>query len=95
MELRITVRTARLDPGAGVLEIALSGDLDGRLRWTLAPAGNGGTRARYEQDTALRRRVPPGLRHLARPAFAANHALMMRAGRRGLRAWLGVHLDDA
>ncbi len=92
-ELRVTVVATTRDPGAGVLELALGGDLAGRLRWTLSP-WRGGTRAHYEQDTELRR---PFLRRLirpARPVLTANHAAMMRAGRRGLRAWLGVHLDE-
>ncbi|MDT0308811.1 SRPBCC family protein [Streptomyces sp. DSM 44917] len=96
-ELRVTATAARRDPAAGLLEVVLAGDLDGRVRWLLRPRP-GGTAVRYEQDTALRK---PGLRRLARPArplLIANHALMMRAGRRGLRARLGVragsHLDE-
>ncbi|MGK5529286.1 SRPBCC family protein [Streptomyces sp. URMC 129] len=91
--LRVGVRAGRRDPAAGLIEVLLSGDLDGWVRWTISPSGTGSA-VRYEQDTALRK---PLLRHLslpARPVFAANHALMMRSGRRGLRAWLGVHLDD-
>ncbi|MDT0345579.1 SRPBCC family protein [Streptomyces litchfieldiae] len=92
-DLHVTVRATRREPAAGVLEIALSGDLDGWLRWTLIPL-EGGTRVRHEQDTALRKPLLRRLAPVARPAFAANHAVMMRAGHRGLRAWLGVHLDD-
>nr|WP_234320177.1 SRPBCC family protein [Streptomyces sp. SBT349] len=92
-ELRVGVTEARRDEEARVLDLALTGDLDGRLRWTVTPRGPG-ARVAWEQDTALRK---PVLRRLTRPLgplFAANHALMMRAGLRGLRAWLGVHLDD-
>jgi len=87
-DITITARAARRDPEAGVLEIRMSGDLDGWARWTFAAAGPG-TRARYDQEVHV---TTPLLRRLAvpgRPFFRANHALMMRAGRRGLKA----HLD--
>ncbi|GAA4795106.1 SRPBCC family protein [Streptomyces sanyensis] len=88
-DLVVTVRARRQDRGAGVLEAALEGDLDGWSRWTLLPHG-GGTRAVYEQEVEVRR---PLMRRLAvpcRPLFRANHALMMRAGRRGLAARLAA-----
>ncbi|RLL65827.1 SRPBCC family protein [Streptomyces sp. Z26] len=86
-DLRVTARAVRQDPDAGVLEIAMSGDLVGRARWTLT-GERGGTRADYAQEVEVRK---PLLRLLAvpgRPLFRANHALMMRSGRRGLRARL-------
>ncbi|MEU9736573.1 SRPBCC family protein [Streptomyces sp. NPDC048002] len=85
--LTFTAREARRDPAAGVLEIALSGDLEGWARWTVTAHGTGSL-ARYEQVVDVRK---PLLRRLAvpgRPAFRVNHWLMMRAGRRGLRAHL-------
>ncbi|MFJ4524230.1 SRPBCC family protein [Streptomyces sp. NPDC088810] len=81
--LTSTVRETRRDPAAGVLEVTLSGDLDGWARWTVT-AGGPGTLARYDQDVRVRK---PLLRRLAvpgRPLFRLNHRLMMRAGRRGL-----------
>ncbi|MFJ4835105.1 SRPBCC family protein [Streptomyces sp. NPDC088747] len=86
-DLTFTGREVRRDPEGGVLEIAMSGDLEGWARWSLTAAGRG-TRARYEQEVEV---TKPLLRRLAvpgRPVFRANHALMMRAGRRGLRAYL-------
>ncbi|MFI8305847.1 SRPBCC family protein [Streptomyces sp. NPDC085927] len=88
LDLTTTVREERRDPLAGVLEVRLSGDLDGWARWTVTPAGPGGTHARYDQEVDVRK---PLLRRLAvpgRPLFHANHALMMRSGRRGLAAHL-------
>jgi uncharacterized protein YndB with AHSA1/START domain len=82
-DLTCTVREVRRDPAAGVLQTALSGDLDGWARWTVTAAGSG-TLARYDQLVRVRK---PLLRRLAvpgRPFFRANHRLMMRAGRRGL-----------
>ena len=86
-DLVLTVRRSRYDPAAGVLEGMMTGDLVGWGRWTVTPYA-GGSRAAYEQEADVRR---PLLRRLAvpcRPAFRANHALMMRAGRRGLTARL-------
>ncbi|MFJ6741793.1 SRPBCC family protein [Streptomyces sp. NPDC091279] len=85
--LTFTARETRHDPDAGVLEIAMTGDLDGWARWTLTAQGTG-TLARYDQEVDVRK---PLLRLLAlpgRPVFRANHRLMMRAGHRGLRAQL-------
>jgi uncharacterized protein YndB with AHSA1/START domain len=86
-DLTLTARDARRDPAAGILEIAMSGDLDGWARWTLTASGSG-TLARYDQEVDV---TKPLMRRLAvpgRPLFRANHALMMRAGRRGLAAHL-------
>ncbi|MFM9448556.1 SRPBCC family protein [Streptomyces acidiscabies] len=82
-ELSFTAREVRRDPVGGVLEIGMSGDLDGWARWTLEARGSG-TLARYEQVVDVHK---PLLRVFAvpgRPLFRANHRLMMRDGRRGL-----------
>lgn len=86
-ELTATVREGRRDPAAGVLEVAMSGDMEGWARWTVAPHGTA-TLVRYDQEVVVRK---PLLRRLAvpgRPLFRANHRLMMRAGRQGLAAHL-------
>ncbi|MEU6126210.1 SRPBCC family protein [Streptomyces sp. NPDC047123] len=86
-DLLVTARERRRDPVAGVLEIAMTGDLEGWARWTVTPAA-AGTRALYDQEVDVR---SPLMRRLAvpgRPLFLLNHALMMRAGRRGLAARL-------
>ncbi|KIZ17437.1 SRPBCC family protein [Streptomyces natalensis] len=86
-ELSVVATERMRDPGAGVLEITLRGDLGGWARWTIRP-GHGGTRVLFEQDVEV---CKPLLRCLAlpgRPLFRLNHALMMRGGRRGLAAWL-------
>jgi hypothetical protein len=86
-DLTFTAREVRRDPAARVLEIAMTGDLDGWARWTLTSDG-AGTLARYDQEVdvhkaLLRRFAVPG-----RPLFRVNHRLMMQAGRRGLVAYL-------
>lgn len=86
-DMTFTAREVRRDRAAGVLEIAMSGDIEGWARWTVTPHGSGSL-ARYDQvvdvnKPLLRRFAVPG-----RPVFRANHRLMMRAGRRGLLAYL-------
>lgn len=65
------------------------GDLEGWVRWTVGADGaGGGTRLLFEEDVIVNK---PLMRRLAvpcRPLFRANHALMMRQGRRGLSARL-------
>ncbi|AZM78721.1 polyketide cyclase [Streptomyces sp. KPB2] len=86
-DLTTVLREGRRDPAAGVLEVVISGDMEGWARWTVASHG-AGTLVRYDQEVVvgkplLRRLTVPG-----RPLFRANHRLMMRAGRRGLAAHL-------
>ncbi len=86
-ELRVTAHARLRDPVGGVLEVGMAGDLEGWARWTLTACSTG-TRALYEQEVEVRK---PLMRRLAlpcRPVFRANHAVMMRAGRRGLTAYL-------
>ncbi len=86
-DLTTVLREGRRDPAAGVLEVVMSGDMEGWARWTVASHGSG-TLVRYDQEVVVGK---PLLRRLAvpgRPLFRANHRLMMRAGRRGLAAHL-------
>ncbi|MFI9830164.1 SRPBCC family protein [Streptomyces sp. NPDC051913] len=86
-DLVFTAREVRRDRAGGVLEIAMTGDLEGWARWTITADG-AGTLALYDQVVDVNK---PLLRRLAvpgRPVFRANHRLMMRAGRRGLVAYL-------
>ncbi|MEV7195655.1 SRPBCC family protein [Streptomyces sp. NPDC093510] len=88
-DLVVTAEERRRDPAAGILEIGMTGDLDGWARWTVTATPTG-ARARYDQEVDVRR---PLMRRLAlpgRPLFLLNHALMMRAGRRGLAARLAA-----
>ncbi|MFD0371297.1 SRPBCC family protein [Streptomyces sp. NPDC127114] len=86
-ELVVATEVLRRDPAARVLEVGLRGDLDGWARWTLAAEG-AGTRALYEQEVEVRSPLMRTLAVPGRPLFRANHALMMRGGRRGLAAHL-------
>ncbi|TXS03546.1 polyketide cyclase [Streptomyces sp. col6] len=86
-DLVTTVRERRRDPANGILEAGLVGDLDGWARWTVTAYGPG-TRVVYEQEVEVRRTLIRVLALPCRPVFRVNHALMMRAGRRGLAARL-------
>jgi hypothetical protein len=83
-DLVVTARESSNNPAAGVLEIVMTGDLEGWARWTVGSRG-GRTHVLFEQDVRVRRRLMRALAVPCRPLFRANHALMMRGGRRGLR----------
>ncbi len=87
-ELNFLLTRQRADPLAGVLEASMSGHLEGTSRWTIAAHGRG-SRIVFEESVRTNRWALNKLVFLgARPAFAANHALMMRHGRDGLRTFL-------
>jgi hypothetical protein len=66
-----------------VLEVGVSGDLDGSVRWLLAPV-NGGTRMDFEQT--VRVSGPLALAsYVARPVLRWNHHRMMLGCIAGLR----------
>lgn len=86
-DITFTARERRRDPAAGVLEIGMTGDIEGWAGWTVT-AGGPGTLARYEQVVEVRKPLLRRFAVVGRPLFRANHRLMMRAGRRGLAARL-------
>jgi hypothetical protein len=75
------------EPQSRMLEAQMTGDLAGFSRWTITPAIHGTTLV-FEERVEARKPMLRRLGAVARPAFVANHALMMRHGRRGLRAYL-------
>jgi uncharacterized protein YndB with AHSA1/START domain len=89
-DLTVTARATRQDPGARVLEVAMTGDLEGWVRWTVEAAPSGATRLLFEQDVTVRKPLMRVLAVPCRPLFRANHAAMMRSCRRGLRARLAA-----
>lgn len=69
---------------APVLEVTITGDLEGWVRWTLTPA-DGGTRTDFAQEVTVTGALALASR-VARPVLAWNHHRMMRGCERGLRA---------
>ncbi|MER5543579.1 SRPBCC family protein [Streptomyces sp. NPDC002589] len=87
--MTFTARETRHDPDAGILEIAMSGDIEGWARWTVTAAGSG-TLARYDQVVSVNKPLLRRLAVPARPVLRLNHRLMMAAGRRGLVRYLAA-----
>ncbi|MGH3329760.1 MAG: SRPBCC family protein [Nocardioidaceae bacterium] len=81
--LEFTLSPLRQEPGRGVLEARLHGDLDGWSRWTLRTAGPT-TNLLYEQEVTTPGRALATAARVARPLLLLNHAWMMRGGQRGL-----------
>lgn len=79
------------NPAAGVLEATLTGDLEGFSRWTIRSDGRA-TTAIFDEEVIAHKALLRKLALIARPAFRANHRLMMRHGQQGLRTYLAGHL---
>ncbi|WP_327292053.1 SRPBCC family protein [Streptomyces sp. NBC_01198] len=92
-DLVVTARSTRQDPVQRILEVAMTGDLEGRVRWTVTANGPG-TRLLFEQEVVVRKPLMRLLAVPGRPLFVANHALMMRSGRTGLLARLAADRGD-
>lgn len=86
-DLVFTTTQRRRDRAAGILEAALVGDLNGWSRWTIRTNGASCV-AVFEEEVDVGKRSLRTLAPVARPAFKANHTLMMRHGERGLRTFL-------
>ena len=65
----------------------LTGDLEGFSRWTIQEFPDG-SRATFEEEVVANKKLLQRLDPIARPAFRANHKLMMSHGERGLRTYL-------
>jgi hypothetical protein len=86
-DLLFSMRCSREDRAAGLLEVAMEGDLEGTTRFTMSPVGSC-TRLLFEEDVVTNKSLLNALAPIAKPAFAFNHALMMRHGLAGLRTYL-------
>ncbi len=89
-DLHLTVRRDVQDRGSGLLRVLLDGDLVGRSGWLVDPAPGSGAhscRAEFTQQVTAPG-VPGGGATILRPVLDWNHAVMMRAGVRGLRRYL-------
>ena len=86
-ELRFVSEPGPDLPEPGVVDARLSGDLEGSVRWTVTP-DDGGCRLVYDQEVDTHKRLLDLTAPVARPAFRANHAAMMRHGPSGLRTYM-------
>lgn len=89
LPFRLVVRMHRdaEDAHAGLMRVRLSGDLEGVLAGSVSTVDQG-TQLEINQDVVARKPLLRKLDTVARPLFRANHAMMMRRGHRGLRAYL-------
>ncbi|GAB3582712.1 SRPBCC family protein [Amycolatopsis endophytica] len=87
--LTIRMRRAEEDPRTGRMRVHLTGDLEGSLAATAVPLP-GATRLEITQQVIATKPLLRLLSPVARPVFRANHAVMMRRGRRGLAAHLSA-----
>jgi hypothetical protein len=71
------------------LEVAVSGPLDGWVRWVLAADGPDRTLIRMEQQVRVGAWPLVLGSYVAKPLLRANHTWMMRRGARGMRRRLG------
>lgn len=76
-----------VDRSPGRLEVEVSGDLVGSVRFGLSPAGDG-TRLEFAQEVSVRRGWLGAASYVSRPLLRWNHERMMGGCRDGLRARL-------
>lgn len=86
-DLAFAIERTIADPRGLILEARVSGDLEGVIRWSIAAADNG-CLVTFDEQVALNKALLNRLAPIVRPAYAANHALMMAHGRAGLRTFL-------
>jgi uncharacterized protein YndB with AHSA1/START domain len=89
--LHLVLRREVEDESAGVLRVAVSGDLEGWCQWTLAPgrSGTGSCTAVFDQEADVTPQLLARSAAVTGPLLRANHAWMMRSGRAGLARHLG------
>ena len=74
------------DPELGVLEMSMTGDLEGFSRFRIEPSGRG-SRILFEEQVTANKTLLRRLALFARPVFCANHWVMMRRGQTGMRTY--------
>ena len=68
----------------------MTGDLEGVIRWTIEPDADG-CLITFDEDVVTNKAALNRLAPIVRPAYVANHALMMAHGQAGLRIFLAGH----
>lgn len=82
LELELTARSRSQE----LLEVGITGNLEGTARWRLRPTADGGTALDYEQQVRARGAALTLASYAARPVLRWNHDAMMRRCREGLLA---------
>jgi hypothetical protein len=76
------------DPDTGLMRVDMTGDLEGYVQGVVAEHRSAGALLAISQRVVVTKPLLRALAPVARPLFRANHALMMRRGQLGLRAYL-------
>jgi Polyketide cyclase / dehydrase and lipid transport len=76
------------DPGRGLMRVDMTGDLEGYVQGVVSEHAAAGALLAISQRVVVTKPLLRVLAPVARPLFRANHALMMRRGQRGFRAYL-------
>jgi Polyketide cyclase / dehydrase and lipid transport len=91
-DLRFVSSQSETDSTNLVLEMTMVGDLEGFARFHIE-ACDGGSRLVFEEEVTANKKLLRRLGRVARAAFIANHALMMRRGQAGLRVYMAGFSD--
>lgn len=86
-DLEFITSRAVEDHDAKILEAKMEGDLEGFSRWTIT-ATERGSRCTFDEVVITNKALLNRIAFAARPFFKANHTLMMRHGRAGLRTFV-------
>jgi hypothetical protein len=86
--LTFRLRRAEQDEDAGRMRVDMTGDLEGYVAGVVAEHRTAGAVLAITQRVVVTKPLLRALSPVAHPLFRANHALMMRRGQRGLRAYL-------
>jgi hypothetical protein len=76
------------DAPNGRMRVDMTGDLEGYVQGVVAEHETEGAVLAISQRVVVTKRLLRVLAPVGRPLFRANHALMMRRGQRGFRAYL-------
>jgi hypothetical protein len=88
--LTFRLHRAIQDERAGQLRVDMTGDLEGYVHGIVAEHQPRLARLEISQEVVVNKRLLRRLAPVARPLFRVNHAMMMRRGHRGLRAYLAA-----
>ena len=86
-DLRFVGEQRTADRDRGILELDMTGDLEGFSRWTIT-GGAGHSHLVFDEEVVTNKKMLNRLAPIARPFFKVNHTLMMRHGEAGLRTFL-------
>jgi hypothetical protein len=88
--LTFRLHRAEENPAQGRMRVDMTGDLVGYVQGVVAEHRTAGALLAISQRVVVTKPLLRMFAPVARPLFLANHALMMRRGQRGFRAYLAT-----